>query len=121
KYIPTPTKISRNNNNINQLEWMIKEGYYHDIITDPFRDKYYRICVFPQELYDSEGKRNDAALRNFSVQILDKKFHLIKELFVRNDPKIYSFLGNVLSDEGLYFLRKTENEDVMVFDRIILE
>jgi hypothetical protein len=121
KYIPTPTKISRNNNDINQLEWMIKEGYYHDLLTDPFRERYYRICVFPQKLYDSEGKRNNAALRNFSIQILDKKFNLTKELLVRNDEKMYSFLGNVLSDKGLYLLRKTENEDVMVFDRIKLE
>ncbi|GAB2621333.1 DUF4221 family protein [Belliella aquatica] len=112
---PTPLDV---NQSINQIEWMVKEGYYHDIITDNYNEVIYRICVLSQDLTDLDGKRNSAATREFSIQKFDANFNLLGETLFNSILAEYSFLARILTNDGLYLGVLDTPEEDMVFRKV---
>ncbi|MCH7414073.1 DUF4221 domain-containing protein [Belliella sp. R4-6] len=118
QFLKNPTQLDINQE-ISSIEWMVKEGFYHDIFTDPYRKVIYRICVFPQDLNDLDGKRRSAATRPFSIQKFNKDFKLLAETSFNTSVLEYSFLSRVVTRDGLYLGVLDSPEDELVFRKVI--
>ncbi|SIS62806.1 hypothetical protein [Belliella pelovolcani] len=106
------------NQEISSIDWMVKEGFYHDIFSDPYQKVIYRICVFPQELTDLEGKRRSAATRPFSIQKFSSDFKVLSEASFNTSVLEYSFLSRIITKDGLYLGVLDAGEDEVLFRKV---
>lgn len=102
----------------NSLELLYLQGCYKILLTDPYRNVYYRFVDIPLSVDAfKEGERDFRS----SIIILDEDFKKQGEALLPKEAFSYMFY---LADDGLYIANKekyNKNEDSLTFDQYILE
>jgi hypothetical protein len=109
---------------ISPPKWMrnahyFEQYYYRTIIYDQYRNVYYRIVEHPWKDYHANVDIN-SWLKPISVIIYDSDFNFLGEKLLDMDYHL-AYMNFILTEDGLYLYKKTDNEDELVYTQFVLK
>lgn len=121
KYLNEFELIPRNGESQDVRKILVTQGTYQNLLYDKFRNVYYRIVSHSQPFKNEQTDSvNNAAIRPFSIIILDENLRYLGETVIDKYEK-YSYANPTISTKGILFPVYDNDENVVTFDIISVD